>query len=102
MSLLAALLAQTGQLSEAIAVLERCVARFPMEAMAHHELAVACLQSGRLEESVRHFERALQLEPDHPKAVQGLSLSRKLLGRGVVVPAGIRSIDRTPGAVGPE
>ena len=79
LSMLGALLAQSGQLAQAVTVLERCTALFPGQAMAHNNLANAYMQAGRLEESARHYERALQLEPDHMQALLGLSFCRTSL-----------------------
>jgi predicted O-linked N-acetylglucosamine transferase (SPINDLY family) len=79
MSVLGALLVQSGQMAQAITVLERCVAAFPRHAMAHNNLANAYMQAGRLRESARHYERALELHPDHMQALLGLSFCRTSL-----------------------
>ena len=79
LSVLGALLAQSGQLPQAVTVLERCASLFPQHAMAHNNLANVYMQLGRLEDSARHYERALRLHPDHMKALLGLSYCRTSL-----------------------
>ena len=97
MSVLGALLVQSGQLAQAIAVLERCATAFPSQAMAHNNLANAYMQAGRLEESARHYERALQLEANHPQALLGLSFCRTSLGQSeAVIAAAERGLARDP------
>ncbi len=79
LSILGALLAQSGQLAQAVTVLERCAALFPRSAMSLNNLANAYMQSGRLKDSAALYERALQLQPDHVQALLGLSFCRTSL-----------------------
>jgi tetratricopeptide (TPR) repeat protein len=65
---LGVLLATSRRTGEAIAVLERGIARAPSEASLHLNLAVVLAQEGRLAEARARLREALRLRPDYPQA----------------------------------
>lgn len=56
-------LIENRQAQEALALLERGIARFPGEAFLHKNAGLAALQIGDLPAALRHLDRALQLNP---------------------------------------
>jgi len=50
----------------------------PDHAEAHNDLGVALIDTGRLEEAIVHFEKALQLAPDFPDARYDLDVARAM------------------------
>ncbi len=64
---------RVGNQSAALACFERTIALAPDWAAAHFYAGHGYLSSERLDDAVREFERALQLEPEAPAALIGLA-----------------------------
>jgi adenylate cyclase len=69
-----------GKHAEAIAMAERVVALDPLSIVAHRSLGDAYRVSGRTDDAVRAYERALELQPDTAR-ING-KLARMALARG--------------------
>lgn len=61
---LANVLAQRGQVDEAISQLRKAIEFEPRDAMAHYNLGLFLLQSGRTEQGLAQLQQALELAPD--------------------------------------
>jgi protein O-mannosyl-transferase len=59
----AGIMKQEGKLDEAIAYLEKCVAKFPRSAEFRNELGIDYHQAGRDDEALKEFDAALKLSP---------------------------------------
>ncbi len=66
-------LAQSGDTAAARRRLEQLIAAHPEFALAHNDLGVLYYQAGEKERSLPHYERAVQLEPDHPTFQKNLA-----------------------------
>jgi protein O-mannosyl-transferase len=77
---LAILLAQRGELEEAIAHYEKVLDIAPDHFGAHNNLGLVLLQKGRAAEAIPHLERALSLDPAHAGAA--LTLGAALAQNG--------------------
>ena len=62
-------LAEAGKPRQAIAVMEKLVARAPGMAAARYNLALMLLQAGRLSDALPHLDRVLAREPNHAPAL---------------------------------
>ncbi|MCH7644435.1 MAG: tetratricopeptide repeat protein [Myxococcales bacterium] len=56
-----------GDRDKVLAAFERALEKDPDSAYIHRELAVVLIRAGRPAESLEHAERALELDPDHPR-----------------------------------
>ncbi len=70
-------LAGAGKLRQAVAAMEKLVARAPDSVPARYNLALTLLQSGRIAEALPQLERILVRQPGHPPAL--FSKARALL-----------------------
>ena len=61
-------LVQRGRVAAGIALLRRSVQLHPGAAAAHHDLGVALMTAGRLEEAAEAFAAALRLDPRRARA----------------------------------
>jgi tetratricopeptide (TPR) repeat protein len=66
---------------DVFALYEATLARNPSAWMAHNNLAVALISSGRPAEALPHLEQALQLRPVYPQAENNLGDALVRLGR---------------------
>jgi tetratricopeptide (TPR) repeat protein len=57
-------LASSGQDNKVIEALEQLVANEPANALAHNDLGVIYARSGNPQKALRHYRRAVELEPD--------------------------------------
>jgi Tfp pilus assembly protein PilF/uncharacterized protein (AIM24 family) len=64
-----------GQFEQALVAWQRLVDDNPVEAGARVNLGLACLKARRLQDAVRQLEIALDLHPDHKKAMGYLGLA---------------------------
>ncbi|MDA8229980.1 MAG: tetratricopeptide repeat protein [Magnetospirillum sp.] len=62
-------LAQAGKPRQALAAMEKLVARAPDAVAARYNLALMLLQSGRIAEALPHLDRILARAPGHPPAL---------------------------------
>lgn len=69
-----------GELPEAIAELERILARSPENALAHYYLGNALFEQERFEQALRGFVRALELAPRFVAAMVGAGQTLRFLG----------------------
>jgi tetratricopeptide (TPR) repeat protein len=56
-------MASKGQIDQAIAALEQLLARTPDHALAHNDLGVLLTKSGNPRKALRHYRRAVELDP---------------------------------------
>lgn len=63
---------EAGELDDAEAGYRDCVARFPRHAEAWHLYGVIAFQKGDLERAVERISRALEIEPQYPRALSNL------------------------------
>jgi hypothetical protein len=95
---------QSGDLSRATQLLQRCVAAAPRHAGSRFGLAMCHLQLRRPMEARRLFEDTLQIDPSHVYARQQLSLLATCPEREpspmVPLQAGVVS-QSAPGSAGP-
>jgi len=78
---LGALLAQTGQLDEALIANQKTVALDPNDVEAHSNLGVTLHDLGRLEQAKASYKQAITLKPDYAEAHNNLGNTLKELGR---------------------
>jgi tetratricopeptide (TPR) repeat protein len=78
---LAIVLAERGQLREAIVQYEEALRLDPASARTHNNLAVAYENAGRVDLAVEHLAAALRLEPGNAKAHVNLGNTYRRLGR---------------------
>ncbi|HJV25394.1 MAG TPA: tetratricopeptide repeat protein [Aromatoleum sp.] len=69
---LRSLLSKRGALTESIATAERALAAAPDMLEAHVMLANACRDSGRIEQAIEHYRRALEIQAGHAPAATSL------------------------------
>jgi Flp pilus assembly protein TadD len=67
-------LASSGQLEEALQILERLVRSRPDFAEAHNNLGLALAQSGRLPEAAEQCREALRIDPEFIQARRNLDV----------------------------
>jgi Flp pilus assembly protein TadD len=77
----ALLLLEQGRVDEGIAVLEKVVAGAPDASGPRIDLAVAWHRKGNLEQAEQHLLAALELNPDHPVALNELGIVYRKTGR---------------------
>lgn len=70
--LLAVCLWMCGRHEEGLSASALAVALCPQRAEGHYNLGVMLQAAGRLEEATQHFRTALELNPEHPRAAEGL------------------------------
>jgi len=70
--LLAVCLWMCGRHEEGLSASELAVDLCPQRAEGHYNLGVMLQAAGRLEEATQHFRAALELNPDYPRAAEGL------------------------------
>ncbi len=75
LGLLGQSLYRLGRFDEAATTYARLALENPAEPAAHVNLGLASLKAKRHEEAIRHLERALQLSPDHRKAMAYVGLA---------------------------
>ncbi len=68
-------LMQAHLVREARSVLQQLVEIAPSDAVAWHNLAVACFELGLLPEGIRHARRAIRLKPNYPLASYNLAVA---------------------------
>jgi tetratricopeptide (TPR) repeat protein len=61
---LAAMLADQGQVDEAVAHYQRALALNPNYAEAHNNLANALMARNRINEAIEHYQRAVEIDPE--------------------------------------
>ncbi len=71
---------QTSRPKRAEKILRQALRHTMSDARIHVTLGVACFEQQRFREAARQFSRALELEPNHPRAGELLSLSHLNLG----------------------
>jgi SAM-dependent methyltransferase len=74
---------QSGDLAGALAACQELVALEPLNAEALNDLGTVLFALGRVEESVRHYARALELRADYGPAQQNLDMVAQFTGRTV-------------------
>ena len=60
-----------GDTAKAIGLFQRIVARNPRNPEAHYYLGATLVYQRRMDEAVREFETAMQLDPDYPQPFFG-------------------------------
>ena len=65
-----------GDTTTAAALLELNVEHFPDRADGYERLGDVAQLQGRIEDAVRHYQRALELDPDHPRVPEKLERAR--------------------------
>lgn len=70
--LLAVCLWMCGRHQEGLSASQLAVDLCPQRAEGHYNLGVMLQAAGRLEEATEHFRTALELNPDYPRAAEGL------------------------------
>lgn len=70
-------LEKSGQLDEALAEFERCLAIAPQYAAAHAHAGSILAYRGRTAEAIKHLEASLALNPDQPEVQALLQETRK-------------------------
>jgi len=78
---LAAVLKQTGRISEALVASQKAVEIDPEDAEAHSNLGNTLKELGRLEEAEASHRQAIELKPDLAEAHSNLGNTLKALGR---------------------
>ena len=68
-------LLQNGQLSEAIAKLQRAVQIYPDYAVGHYNLGVVLFREGKFDDALAEFEKAVKLNPNYAEAHTNLGLA---------------------------
>ena len=68
----AIVLANAGQLQEAIEHYQQALRLKPDYAEAHNNLGTALVDTGRPQEAIEHYRQALRLNPDYPEAHNNL------------------------------
>ncbi|MEL0163106.1 MAG: sulfotransferase, partial [Halieaceae bacterium] len=81
-SLLGSILAGSGELVEAIQLLQRAVRAAPGHARAQEDLGTLLLSGGRAEEAIVHLEKARSLRAPDANLLSKLSVAYVKLGRG--------------------
>lgn len=76
-----AILGSRGDYDGAAAEFSKAIEEDPANVSAHYNLGVALVETGRLEEAVREFERAVQLHPGYQEARTALAEAREALAR---------------------
>lgn len=71
-ALSAAAFVQTESWKNSISVWTRTLSRWPQSYIAHCNLGIALAQKGDMTDAVRHFHRALQINPDDAKSINNL------------------------------
>ncbi|MEE9614915.1 MAG: tetratricopeptide repeat protein [Thermodesulfobacteriota bacterium] len=70
---LGALYGRTGRYDRAVEEFPACRLRLaPANPSAHYNLGLAHEMRGSIDEAARHYGKALELDPDHPKAKKRL------------------------------
>jgi tetratricopeptide (TPR) repeat protein len=91
---------QSRMYRDVFTLYETTLARNPAAWMAHHNLALALTQTGRVEEAITHLDKVLQLRPDYAPAENNLGNNLIRLGRlSEAVPHLERAIRLQPGYV---
>jgi len=72
---------RSGRLEDAVTWSRRAIDASPDWASAHNVLGATLGSLGDVDGAIVHFERALQLEPDHAEARQNLALARQMRAR---------------------
>lgn len=67
---------EAGDTALAVGLLEANVVHHPDRADGHERLGDVARLQGRTGDAVRHYERALELDPDHPRAADKLAQVR--------------------------
>jgi len=80
-TVLAAVIKQTGRLSESVVVSEKVIALAPEDAKAHYSLGDTLRELGRLEEAEASYSQAIELKPDFVEAHSNLGTTLQELGR---------------------
>jgi len=62
---LGGLLAQAGNLDEAVGQFEQSLRIRPANEPAHYSLGLALTQQGKLQEAIQHYQEAVKLKPDY-------------------------------------
>jgi len=78
---LAAVLKQTGRISEALVASQKAVEIDPEDAEAHSNLGNTLKELGRLEEAEARYRKAIALKTDYAEAHSNLGVTLKELGR---------------------
>jgi tetratricopeptide (TPR) repeat protein len=78
---LGSLLQLKGNLLDAKAMYETCLAIDPHFAIGHYNLGMTLKAIGQLPEAVRHYQQAIELDPDYADAYQNLGVVLLKLGR---------------------
>lgn len=78
---LGSLLQLKGDLPEAKAVYETCLAIDPQFAIGHYNLGMTLKALGQLPEAVAQYQQALKLDPQYAEAYQNLGVTLMKLGR---------------------
>jgi tetratricopeptide (TPR) repeat protein len=71
---------ETSRPKPAEAILRQALRYTMSDARVHVALGIACFEQRRFREAIRQFSRALELQPNHPRAAELLSLSHLNLG----------------------
>jgi tetratricopeptide (TPR) repeat protein len=79
---LAAHALRAGRPADAIAPLRQAALLKPQAALIHHDLGLACLETGLVRESVEAFRRAVACDPNSPDAHLHLGTGLERLGDG--------------------
>ncbi len=72
---------QSSIYSGAMTLYQSTVEKNPDCWMAHNNLGLTLFNSGRLQEPIEHYKRALQLKPDYPDACCNMGIALAKLGR---------------------
>jgi len=78
---LAAVLKQTGRLSESLVASQTALKLDPQDPEAHYNLSITMKELGRLEEAEAISRHAIKLKPDFAKAHNNLAITLQELGR---------------------
>jgi len=76
----AAELLKSGCPAEAIAPLREAARLVPSDPALQHDLGLACLEAGHLDDAIAAFERAISSDPDYSDAWFRLGIAREKLG----------------------
>jgi len=72
---------QVGYWKNSIALFQHAVNETSDNYVAHHNLALALMERGRIDEAIDHFDRALEIKPAFPRAHTNLGVALVKLGR---------------------
>ena len=78
---LAAVLMQTGRLSESLIPSQKSAELEPTDSEAHYNLGITLQDLGRLEEAMSSYKKAITLKPDLTEAHNNLGVIVKELGK---------------------